>query len=63
MDTMIEMLSYGMLISGAITFIILISGFKATYGRYSQQSHLPVFFFFFYIILIIVVVIAMIDQL
>ncbi|CAG9531626.1 unnamed protein product [Cercopithifilaria johnstoni] len=38
----VEMLSYGMLISGAVTFIVLISGFKATYGRYSQQSHLPV---------------------
>lgn len=43
---MIEILSYGMLVSGAISFIILISGVKATYGRYSDQSHLSVIFFF-----------------
>ncbi|EFO21290.2 hypothetical protein LOAG_07203 [Loa loa] len=38
MNTMIEILSYAMLISGAITFMALMSGFKATYGRYSEQS-------------------------
>lgn len=36
---MFEILPYAMLISGAISFIILISGFKAAYGRYSGQSH------------------------
>ncbi|VDK86426.1 unnamed protein product [Litomosoides sigmodontis] len=41
-DMVIEMLSYGMLISGLIMFAALLSGFKATYGRYSQHSHLPV---------------------
>ncbi|OZC12168.1 3-oxo-5-alpha-steroid 4-dehydrogenase [Onchocerca flexuosa] len=39
MDTMIEMLSYGMLVSGIIVFLILTFGFEAPYGRYFQKSH------------------------
>uniref|UniRef100_A0A0R3RT78 3-oxo-5alpha-steroid 4-dehydrogenase (NADP(+)) n=1 Tax=Elaeophora elaphi TaxID=1147741 RepID=A0A0R3RT78_9BILA len=42
MNMVVEMLSYGMFVSGAITFVALISGFKATYGRYSHHSRLPV---------------------
>ncbi|MCP9259685.1 3-oxo-5-alpha-steroid 4-dehydrogenase 1 [Dirofilaria immitis] len=39
MDNTVEILSYGILISGTIGFLLLVSGIRAPYGRYSQQFH------------------------
>lgn len=56
MNMVVEILSYGMLVGGAITFIALISGFKAAYGRYSDQSRLPVFFLIIFTVIIMVII-------